>query len=360
MPGTLVQIAQELGTSVSTVSRALAGKAGVAPARRAEIQALARRLGLAPNSQAQALRTGRGQGLTLIVPWLPPAISALRQNAALSAAQAAFGQVRVIVHAARDSLDQTLGQALAGQPQAILLSLPQQPLNLETVALLRRRGVALAAMDAALPGVDSVQIDRVAGMYQAARLLLLSGCQRPVFYSLASLAAPDPRVEGILRAYRSLGLPSSAARLLPVTGTDPAAGFAMGQRVLASEAVDGLFCCNDELAIGTLKALRLAGVRVPEDVRLIGFDDLPSAEFAACPLTTVAQPVAAVAEAAVAMCLARLANPDLPPQLQTFPTRLVVRDSAPMPAHALRQQVFQTPEADPVPAPDPTTPKDTP
>jgi len=344
MQGSLQDIARKLGVSVSTVSRALAGKPGVSEARRREIQELAGQSGFRPNPNASSLRTGRGQGLTIVTHIHPTTITGMRNNALFATAQREFHDVRVLVRAGGETLDTAVRRAAANRPRAIVLSTCHGSIEPATRGALRDSGIALATMDTDIPDCDCALIDRVTGMFQATRLLLLTGCERPVFFSHASLDKPDPRMRGIMAAFASLGRSNKDIDIAHVPGSTLKAGYELAAETLRRGPVDGLFCYNDDMAVGALKALSEAGIRVPEDVRLVGFDNLPISEYLPCPLTTVAQPVSDIAESAVQMCRRRLKDPGSKPQRLIFPASLVVRETAPLNTPSDRVEVFRKPD----------------
>ena len=341
MKCTLKELAAELGLSPSTVSRALSGVGGISAATVRCVQSLARERGYVPDVQARSLRTGQGEGLIIISPFVCPTISALRTQALLVEGQRHFDKVQVVMAEGRGGLELAVNRALSYNPRAVIVSGIQQSLPASSQLELARRDVVLVALDSSLTGCDRIEIDRCSGAYQAARLLLLSGCSRPVFFAASGLSCPDVRVRGIMAAYRSLNRPEEEICLVPVQGGDQRAGYELMQELLKRSTLDGAFCYNDEMTQGALRALGEAGVRVPEDVRLVGFDDLPFAGYTWPSLTTVAQPVTDAAEAAIACCLARLDAPQAPAVCRLFKTRLVVRESAPVARHDLREAVFQ-------------------
>lgn len=341
----LKQIAQQLEVSVSTVSRALAGKPGISVATRARVRELAESLGYVPDQQARSLRTGKGHGLTIITGFNSVQTTSMRNQALFTLGQQTFGQVRIQTRNPDESLEQAVQQALQQNPNAIVISGSGGKLSSRLLQLLRGKGIALTAMDVDIPECDTVAIDRITGVYQATRLLLLSECQKIFFYSAsASMSVPDERLKGVIQAYESLQRSPTEIRLVKIGKGNFKRGYELTGEMLKCESIDGLFCYNDETAVGALKALHEAGIRVPEEVKVIGFDNLPLAEYTQPGLTTVAQPVEAIAEAAIALCTSRLRNSDQPLQARRFSTHLVVRASAPLSSHAVREHVFQIPD----------------
>jgi len=122
-------------------------------------------------------------------------------------------------------------------------------------------------------------------------------------------------------------------------------GERAGQEVLARHRAalpDAVVCANDQMAIGVLRALTAAGVRVPEEIAVTGFDDLYRARLADPPLTTVRQPMHLLGERACARLLDRIARPSLSPSVQVLPTELVLRSSCGCPPGTVTRQTVKT------------------
>ncbi len=342
---TLKELAHTLDLSASTVSRALSGQPGIAPKTVERVKALAQELGYTPDSRARALRTGQGEGLVVISLFTAPTIYAMRTQALLVEGQNYFGRVQVVTLESPAALDLAVCRVLGQNPQAIVINAVNGDLSNSTRRELRQRGVPIVAIDTGIPECDSVRIDRQLGTYQAARLLLLSGCKHPVFFSNTPLDSPDARLRGIIAAFQSLGRDTRDIRLAACQASSLRGGYEAMRHLMTTSAVDGAFCYNDEMTLGALRALAETGLRVPDDVRLIGFDNLPFTEFCLPSLTTVAQPVEEAAQAAVDCCRARLENPEAPMGTRRFAARLLVRESAPLETQALREAVFHLPES---------------
>jgi len=329
---TMAELAKRAGVSVSTVSRALAGNARISEAVRVKIARLAAEAGYSPNLNAKALRSGSGTGLALIVEPGATQAASLRSELVVRRGQELFSRSMVCLSQPDESLDKAISLCLASDCRCVVASSCGGAPGPRILEELKRRGVPLLSLDSDFDGQDSIRIDRAAGMYQAARLLLLSGSKAPAFFSFASPDAPNERLRGIAAAFKSLSLPLSDVRLMGFSleqGPLFQRGFALAKAVLESHPVDALFCSNDEIAIGALKAAASKGLRVPEDLRVVGFDDIPVADFAPVPLTTVRQPVAEAVELAFSLLAKRLESPDAPPESRLLPATLVVRDSAP-------------------------------
>jgi LacI family transcriptional regulator, repressor for deo operon, udp, cdd, tsx, nupC, and nupG len=175
-------------------------------------------------------------------------------------------------------------------------------------------------------GWASVRIDDVGAARCAVRHLLDLGHRRVGFIGgddPLHTRMPAERRAGYRTELAATGLPA-APELEAVGGFTVSGGFAAAQRLLAiPEPPTALFAASDEMAMGAVQAARRVGLRVPEDVSVIGIDDHEMAEL--LDLTTVAQPVVAQGVLAAEMILTALSEPGRPPPAVTVPTELVVR-----------------------------------
>ena len=206
MGGGIKVLAKRLGVAPSSVSRALSGKPGVSEELRRKILSMAGDLAYAPSPAASALRTGRGQGLALLVPCKPTQITAIRNRKLIEAAQRRFGGVRVHAISDGETFDEAVRRVIAWGPMAIITSSVSGGLARETRARLKDARIPLTTLDGEVDGSDAVVIDRAKGVSQATRLMLLSGRTHPIFLTGATLDAPDERLEGVRRGFESMGL----------------------------------------------------------------------------------------------------------------------------------------------------------
>lgn len=339
---TMNLIAKRLDVSASTVSRALAGKPGVSEKRRLEIKTLADELGYVPDPTAGALRSGVGSGLTVVVQYKPTEVTMMRVRALCDAAQVGFGSVRVMNQMKNESSEDSLKRAIGWNPRAIVVCGNGVVPGAVREALFSQ-SIALVALDGVIEGYDSVEIDRKAGMKQAVRLLLHSGRKFPVFFANATLENPDERISAILEVYEEMGMEFDAPQLISLNkgvNNDYERGYVMGRNVLRSSAADAVFCYNDTIAIGLMKALHEAGAEVPKEIAVIGFDDLALTDYLPIALTTVNQPIEGPVLSALDFCHKRIADPASAVEQKTFSTSLIARDSAPIPSNEIRVKIF--------------------
>ena len=181
--------------------------------------------------------------------------------------------------------------------------------------------------------VDSVQINNAAGGWLATSHLIELGHTH-----IACIAGPSDvtpsgeRVDGYRRALHEAGLPILAENI--VRGDFHAAsGYQITKELLARDKrPTAIFACNDLMAIGALSAAKAMGFRVPEDISVVGFDDIYLAAYSNPPLTTVRQPKYEMGQLATKLLLERIQDPDLPPRTPLLDTELMIRASTCSPA----------------------------
>lgn len=315
-------VARRAGVSTAVVSYVLnGGPRPVSPEKRTRVLAAIEQLGYQRDAVAAALSSRRSHILGLLV---PDAANPYFADLARRVEDAAFarGYTVLIGNAAEDRAREArhLDAFFAHRVDGVIASLADVAAPLPSQ--LREHAERFVLVDRVPPGWSgrAVAVDNRRGGRLAARRLLERGCRR-----LAVLAGPSgfahvvERLEGFTGA-----LPPGAK---PTVGTARQFAFGEGRRamarLLADKTPDGLFCCTDSLAIGALAAIAEAGLRVPDDVAVVGYDDVAQASVTVPPLTTVAQPTDEIAEQALALLL----DPGLPNPPLLAP-RLVARASA--------------------------------
>jgi LacI family transcriptional regulator len=176
------------------------------------------------------------------------------------------------------------------------------------------------------PRVSFVEVDNVTGAYTAVTHLVRLGRSRiGLIAGPSDSLASEDRTRGYLDALQERRLPVIEPLMLHGDFTE-ASGYEAMQRLLPREP-DAVFVASDTMALGALRALREDGKRVPDEIALVSFDDMPQAATADPPLTTVRQPIRRVGELAVEMLIDILENGDAPARRLILPTELVIRAS---------------------------------
>ena len=188
------------------------------------------------------------------------------------------------------------------------------------VVLLDRCGLDFPASAA----LDQVGLDNRRAGYILTRHLLAAGVQKIAFVKReGSVETVEARIAGCREALFDRG--KVLKQVLTLAG--PSIDDSTVRRLVIDQSIDALVCANDQTAARLMKALLAFGVKVPEDMRIVGFDDVSYGTFLPVPLTTNHQPCGAIGAAAMAAMLDRIAHPELPARLILLEGRLIVRES---------------------------------
>jgi DNA-binding LacI/PurR family transcriptional regulator len=314
----MAAVAARAGVSGQTVSRVVNDSPRVDPTTRARVEQAMSELGYRPHRAARALRTGRSQTIGLVVTTLAT-IGNSRMLQATAEAAAERGYALTLVTAGSsvaEAFERLAEQEVDG---AIVLN--------EASALVptadRPAGLRLVVVDAvADTGFQAVHSDHAGGAAAATRHLLSLGHE--VVHHLAGPAdsfAANERERGWREALDAAGIrPPSVVR----GDWSAQSGFAAGEQLSAAAAV---FCANDQMALGLLRAIAESGRAVPGDVSVVGFDDVPDAANYRPPLTTIRQDFTALAHRAVAALVADIEGEGAGSSASVVPTVLIERAS---------------------------------
>jgi LacI family transcriptional regulator len=330
-PVTLADLAREAGTSASTASRALSGRGYVSSDVRARLLAAAERLGYVPNFSARTLkqRTSRVVGVV---------VSDLRNQ---FYARLAAGIEETLREANYQMLllgDNSEGEEeLDGVRTFLAMRAPgviMTPVAGEAAALLTAHGVAVVEVDRQLATTpcDAVVIDNERGAHEATAHLLALGHRRIGLLVVDTDWTSDAgRVAGYRTAHEGSGIPVDEDLILrvPVHGGFPEERI---ERLLRQERPTAIFAANNLLAEQAWHVCRRRGLRLPDDVSLVGFDDVPWMEMVDPAITVVAQPTVALGHSAAKLLLLRMEDPSALPRLEILKTFLIVRGSTAPPS----------------------------
>jgi DNA-binding LacI/PurR family transcriptional regulator len=335
-PPVMADVARLAGVSHQTVSRVLNEQDNIRPETRARVEAAIRRLGYRRNSAARALVTRRSATIGVIGTaaglYGPTSISRTVEAAARAAgyfvSSVNLGEVDREALAA--AVEHLLGQSveglimIAGHDEALEVVRAQDP------------GVPYVVVEGDLSRARSaVGVDQLAGARQATRHLLDLG-----HTEVAHVSGPPTWTEARARedGWRT-ELVAAGLEPAPLLRGDwtAASGFAAGVALAARDDVTAVFVANDSMAVGVLLALAEGGRRVPADVSVVGFDDIPEAAYLVPPLTTIRQDFPAVGRRAIEVLHAaiELRSEDLPRLVEP---ELVVRSSTAPPPRERRRR----------------------
>jgi len=322
-------VAQRAGVSVGTVSNVLNDSVRVSPAAVERVRAAIAELGYVRNEAARQLRAGRSSSVGLVVldvrnPFFTDVARGAEDEAARSGLSVILGNSDEDVAREASYLDLFEEQRVHG----ILIS-PFGDIE-PRLAELRRRGtpVVLVDRESRDAGVSSVSVDDVAGGRLAVAHLLATGRRRLAFAGgPLGIRQISDRLAGA-RAAIAEG-PGATLEVIETTGLTVLEGRRIGEELVARpDRPDAVFAANDLVAVGLLQALVMSGrLRVPQDVALVGFDDIDFASATVVPLTSVRQPRHEIGATALRILREEAAEPDLPPRRIVFQPELVVRES---------------------------------
>lgn len=328
----MTEVARRAGVSLSTVSRALAGHSRISEATRRRVRDIAEQLGYHLDVSASNLRTGVTRTIAVVIP---------------------------LTHATRQRLSDpfflemlgALADELAGRGYSLLLAKITQPPASWIAGLIKTRradgvivigqslhhgelneaaasDIGMVVWGARLKGQRYVTVgsDNEGGAHAATSHLIDQGCRRIVFLGDPAVPEVRARLDGHLRALASAGIARAAGLEVPVRFGSDAAYDGVSALLDAHAEFDGVFACSDVIAMSAMRALIERGRRVPADVAVVGFDDIPLAAYTTPPLTTVRQDYSAGARALVDKLLQIMAGQRV--ESEVIPTELVVRASS--------------------------------
>jgi LacI family transcriptional regulator len=334
-PVTLADLARAAGTSPSTASRAMSGRGYVSAAVRRRLTDAAEQLGYVPDASAQTLkqRTSRVIGV---------AVSDLRDPFYAQVAAGVEQTLRDLGYQVVLVTDNSEGtEEVAAARTFLALRAPGviiTPVGREATTLLRLQGVAVVEVDRQLtPGeCDAVLLDNAQAAIDAMTHLLALGHQRIGLLTVDTEWTSDAgRLQGYRSALRQAGLPFDPGLLVKVTPHDSEDRVERRIReLLGRPGLTAIFAANNVLTVRAWHVLRRAGLRLPEDISLVGFDDVAWMDMVTPGITAVAQPTYDLGWRAAQLLLRRMRDRALPPTAEQLDGKLIVRGSTGPPGRA--------------------------
>jgi LacI family transcriptional regulator len=327
----LEQIAKLSGVSRSTVSRVINNDPNVSEITREKVLQVVKRVNYTPNAAARGLAAGRTHVLGLVIPtgvaalFTDPYFPILIQGVS-SACNSREYSVMLWLAEPEYERRQIRQIMYSGLVDGVIVS-----------SMLLNDSLVQALFEGDLPFMlvgrhptderaSYVDADNIGGAREAVTHLLRLGRRRvATITGPQNMTAGADRLTGYLAALRDRGLLSDPSLIVEGDFTE-AGGYRAMQQLLACR-LDALFAASDIMAIGAMRALREASLRVPEDVAVVGFDDLPQSTHSDPPLTTVRQPIYRLGSTTVDTLLDLIDYPDSSPRRIVLPTELIVRAS---------------------------------
>jgi DNA-binding LacI/PurR family transcriptional regulator len=329
---TIKQVAEKAGVSIQTISRVLNKRPDVSPETRKRVQEIIESLGYRPFSLARGLASKRTFTLGLISPDFTDYWFAQVATAAEAEAHE-HGYFFMLGTTGMSSRDEPKFSRLLTERhvEGILFIRAEHIKDFEHLRNLQQSGIPVVSTGFYLPGSEFsfIEVDNLDGARQATQHLLnLGHRQIATITGPEGLSSVENRTQGYLRALQSAGVEPNPELIIPGKSWWHRAGYD-GTKALLNKKVafTAVFAHNDRLARGAMMALNEAGLNVPQDISIVGYDDIPEAEFADPPLTTMRQPMRAVGQAAAHLLITLIEDPNAAPQQLLFNTELVSRSS---------------------------------
>lgn len=326
---TLTMVAQQAGVSVMTASRALSGEGYISDKTKEKVLVAAAALGYTPNLPARVMRGSRTGVIGVLVNDLNSSVVNLIVGEITNIVRRA-GLDMLIYNAVEDLGTSRSGgvSILKGMCDGLLLVLPRMKEG--HAAVLEKSQIPIVLVnywraDTTLPVVRG---DNYVGARAAVRHLLELGHTRIAFVTGSAYSGQSSeRQRGYSDALAEAGIKPDP-RLVGAGTFSQQSGLEAGRKLLAqAEPPTAIFCANDEMAYGVMDAARAQGLRLPEDLSIIGFDDIGASAHVHPALTTIRQPLGRISEAAVQELLARINNTGDTHSSIELPSELVIRGS---------------------------------
>lgn len=305
---TIKDIARGAGVGVATVSRALNRSGYVKPETLDRILKVAAELHYVPNRQARAMVNGSTQTLGILIPDMDNALFMRIVRGINDVAYPLGYSLLVMDSRGKEDWERDIFQTMQElRVDGLILFATAGTHTLLTES---RQSIPSVVIDRLLPdsSVPQVSVDHYEGARKALNLLL-SVCQFPpaILAGPADVTSSRPRLQGYMDALEAAGLPIEVGRIEQGEYTYEGGYRGMARLIERHPGrLDGVFAANDLSAMGALRAIRDAGLTCPDDVRVVGFDDIEATRYVYPSLTTIRQPMDAIARTAVEMLLAVL------------------------------------------------------
>ncbi len=324
----MIDVARKAGVSYQTVSRVVNQHASVAPATRARVLEAIRELEYLPNGAARNLVTRRSRTVGIVsfgTTYYGP--SQMLANIEFSFRERAYGlTLATLTELGFDDLQSAVRELRSRSVDGIVMIAPILRVDVDGIRRLCGK-VPFVMVDIALGGrLPSVLIDqRYGGMLAARHLLELGHREIAEITGPLDWSGAELRHDGALAVLGEAGL----APVMSAAGDwSAASGYRAAARLLESGArFTALLASNDQMALGAMRALRERGLRIPEDVSVVGFDDVPESAYFEPPLTTVRQDFASLGRASAAYLIDLIEQGATPLNQRVLSPELIARSS---------------------------------
>lgn len=302
----LKRLAKELNLAVSTVSRALRDSYEISAETKQRVFELARKLNYVPNPYASSLRKHKSKTIAVVIPEIANNFFALAINGIESIAQEKGYHVLIYLTHEQYSREVSISRHLqSGRVDGLLVSLAGETNNYDHLDELKQTGVPIVFFDRIVESLNSARVitnDFESGM-KAADHLIERGCRRIAYLSIShNLSIANKRMEGYMKSLEKHGIAFDPKLVLQCSANDHEGNYKAILNLLKKKnRPDGIFASVEKLAILSYQACAELKLRIPEDVKILGFSNLETAAWLNPSLTTITQPAFDIGKEAAAL-----------------------------------------------------------
>lgn len=330
---TIKDIAQELNISVSTVSRALADNPVVKQETRDAVKELAKKYNYRPNFTALSLRSNKTRTIGIIIPQLVHEFFSLVIRGIEDHAYA--NGYNVIIASSHESYEREVidSQALInGRVDGLLACISRETTQFDHFAAFSESNIPLVFFDCICDEIESakVVIDDFDAGYKATAHLIEQGCKRIAYIGgPINLGINQDRLAGYEKALAEAGLTTESSWMIHCLSGNYEEGRQASEALIRQKTIDGLFAATDMLAIGAMKNMKAVGLRIPEDVAVVGFSNWTISSLYEPSLSTISQPGYEMGLKAAEILIRQVEDPEFTTS-ETFVlhTELIIRESS--------------------------------
>ena len=327
---TMKDIAQKAGVSVVTVSRAFNNKPDISIKTKENIKKIAQELNYTPDALAKSLITGKTKTIGIVLPAMDPFYAEVLDGISKETRERGYGVVVCNSHANADQEIELL-RFLRGKRVDGMLIYPVQE-DSRYIVELRNSPVPFVFLNRHADELkcDYVINDNVYGAFLAVNHLIQKGHQKIIYICAKPYASSGmERISGCQKAIQENGLSADALNVVTCGETIEACYNLVSELIKQKEQLNALFVWDDKLAIGARKAIFEAGKQIPQDIAIVGYDDIEISEFLFPSLTTIRQPSFEIGETAAKILIDKLENNEEKELKQiVLKPKLMVRETA--------------------------------
>ncbi len=329
---TIHDIARELNISASTVSRALQNNPRISLKTREKIISLANSVGYRPNTLASNLRNKRSNTIGIVVPLINRYFfSAVISGVEEVAFKAGY---TVVISQSNDLADKEISivhSMLANRVDGLIISIAMEPTNYEHLKTFRKKNIPLVLFDRTIAEIDTnkIVVDDFMGGFRVTQHLIDQGYKR-----IGHMAGPQnlqtylDRKNGYIEALSRNDLAYDESLVVTNSLRSDDGIDAVRQLMGLPVPPDAIFCGNDTTALSSMIYLRDRGIRIPEDLGIVGFSNEPFSKVVSPSISTIAQPGFLMGQKAAELILHQIEHKDRSFKTIVLPTELVVRESS--------------------------------